>query len=150
MLNVQERCNKPEDLEAEGQAPQADESWKQAVADEKARLRRQGQQATAEAGPQAGPVPEADIRIFLAGLYTQTLVCLGDMAHPASGEAEHNLPEAQYLIDTIAMLKDKTKGNLTAEEGAYVDNILYDLRMRFVSASAREGAADGEGEEKAQ
>jgi len=132
----------PEEAQENTQEPrvQADEDWKKAVAEEKARLRQQGQTAAKEA------VPEADIRIFLAGLYTQTLVCLGDIAHPASGAVEQSLPEAQYLIDTIAMLKDKTKGNLSSEEGAYVDNILYDLRMRFVSASARGGAA-GESEE---
>ncbi len=137
----------PEEAQENTQEPrvQADEDWKKSVAEEKERLRRQERQAT----PEAGPPPEADIRIFLAGLYTQTLVCLGDIAHPASGEAEQSLPEAQYLIDTIAMLKDKTKGNLTAEEGAYVDNILYDLRMRFVSASAREGDAGGEQGEEA-
>jgi hypothetical protein len=123
---------------------QADEGWKQAVAEEKARLRQQGPQAAPAGEGEPGPPPEADIRIFLAGLYTQTLVCLGEIAHPASGKAEKSLPEAQYLIDTIAMLKDKTKGNLTDEEGAYVDNILYDLRMRFVSASARGGAPDVE------
>jgi hypothetical protein len=131
----------PEEANENTQEPrvQADEDWKKAVAEEKARLRRQ-EQAAGGPAERAAPVPEADMRVFLAGLYTQTLVCLGDIKHPASGEAEQNLPEAQYLIDTIAMLKEKTKGNLSAEEGAYVDNILYDLRMRFVSASAREGA----------
>ena len=131
----------PEETEqkAKDARVQSDEGWKKAVAEEKARLRRESKPAGAEA--QAEPVPEADIRIFLAGLYTQTLICLGDIAHPATGEVEKSLPEAQYLIDTIAMLKEKTKGNLTAEEGAYMDGVLYDLRMRFVSAAA--GAAEG-------
>ncbi len=124
---------------------QADEKYKKSVAEEKERLRREQQAAAPGEAASAGPPPEADLRIFLAGLYTQTLVCLGEIPHPASGETEKSLPEAQYLIDTIAMLKDKTKGNLTPEEAAYVDNILYDLRMRFVSASAR-GAAPGEAE----
>lgn len=136
----------PEEARENAQKPhvQADEDWKKSVAEEKERLRREEHQATT-AAKEAAPPPEADMRIFLAGLYTQTLVCLGDMPHPASGEVEQSLPEAQYLIDTIAMLKDKTEGNLTAEEAAYVDDMLYNLRMRFVSASAR-GAAPGAAE----
>lgn len=122
---------------------QSDEDWKKTVAEEKARLR---QQQGTDAGKKPEPVPEADLRIFLAGLYTQTLMCLGDVAHPATGEVEESLPEAQYLIDTIAMLKDKTKGNLTSEESAYIDGVLYDLRMRYVSATAREGTP-GQGQE---
>ena len=117
---------------------QSDEDWKKAVAEEKERLRRQRKPADTA----AEPIPEADIRIFLAGLYTQTLVCLGEVANPVTDEAERSLPEAQYLIDTITLLKDKTKGNLTAEEAAYMDGVLYDLRMRFVSAAAEPGAPD--------
>ncbi len=141
----------PDEAQDNTQEPrvQADEDWKKSVAEEKERLRREEQAAAAEDAAEAGPPPEADLRIFLAGLYTQTLVCLGEIAHPASGETEQSLPEAQYLIDTIAMLKDKTKGNLTPEEAAYVDNILYDLRMRFVSASAR-GTAPGAAESEAE
>ena len=117
---------------------QSDEDWKKSVAAEKERLRQENKQEPA--APDAEAFPEADVRIFLAGLYTQTLICLGDVAHPATGKVEQSLPEAQYLIDTIAMLKEKMRGNLTADESAYVDGVLYDLRMRFVSAAAEEGA----------
>jgi len=127
---------------------QADEDWKKAVAEEKERLRRE-REASGEATDARSPLPEPDIRVFMAGLYTQTLICLGEMENPVTGERKENLPEAQYLIDTIGMLQQKTSGNLTPDEGAYVENILYDLRMRFVNATAKQGAAGG-GKEAAQ
>ena len=118
----------------------ADEDWKKSVAEEKERLRQQQGEAEQPVNGPHPPLPEPDIRLFLAGLYTQTLICLGQIEHPATGEQEKNLPEAQYLIDTIAMLQQKTSGNLTPDEGDYVESILYDLRMRFVNATAREEA----------
>ena len=73
--------------------------------------------------------------MFLAGLYTQTLMALGLVESPVSGKKEARLEEAQYLIDTIKMLQEKTKGNLTQEESTYLENLLYDLRMRYIEAS---------------
>ena len=46
---------------------------------------------------------------------------------------EANLPQARYIIDTITLLKEKTKGNLTADEVNALDNILYELQSKFVS-----------------
>jgi hypothetical protein len=136
-----------EKQQQEGPRVQSDEDWKKAVAEEKERLHQQ-QTAGKQTGEPRPPLPEPDMRVFMAGLYTQTLMCLGEIEHPATGKREKNLPEAQFLIDTIAMLEAKTAGNLTPDEGAYVENVLYDLRMRFVSATTGEGTP-GEGEEAA-
>jgi hypothetical protein len=131
-----------------------DEDWKKAVADEKQRLREQEQAAGSdEAAPEAGPTqyPEPTIPVFLAGLYTQTLVALGVLENPLSGERTKNVAEAAYLIDTIGMLKEKTDGNLTEEEDAYFEHVLYDLRLRYVSAAGEPPQAQpepaGEGED---
>lgn len=91
-------------------------------------------------------MPEPDIQVFMAGLYTQTLMAMGSMPGP-DGQKEKNLPEAEYLIDTIAMLSDKTEGNLTEEESTYVENILYDLRMRYISAAGEQSAPPSEPQE---
>ncbi len=111
--------------------PQADEDWKEAVAEEKERLRREQ-----EAGPGhgAGAPPEVTFAGFVAGLYTQTLMALGELEEPRTGKRERRPGEAALLIDTLAMLKDKTEGNLTDEEADYLQRLLTDLRMRFVSA----------------
>ena len=119
-----------------------DEDWKKSVAEERDKLREEQapgpEQKQQESPPQA--LPEPDFRVFLAGLYTQTLVALGELENPVSHTKEKALPEAQFLIDTIDMLRKKTEGNLSAEEGDYLTSLLHDLRMRYVSAAgARPG-----------
>jgi len=62
-------------------------------------------------------------------------VHFGDIPDPVSGEkSEVNLPAAQQMIDILALLEEKTRGNLTAEERQLLDQILYELRLRFVEA----------------
>ena len=46
---------------------------------------------------------------------------------------EENLPQAKFLIDTLAMLKEKTKANLTQQESELLENVLYELRMQYIS-----------------
>jgi hypothetical protein len=110
--------------------PQADEDWKKAVAEEKERLRREQEAAPGEGG---GPPPEVTFAGFVAGLYTQTLMALGELEDPRTGRRERRPGEAALLIDTLGMLKDKTEGNLTDQEADYLQRLLTDLRMRFVS-----------------
>lgn len=60
-------------------------------------------------------------------------VHLGDVEDPVSGQpAAPNLPAAQQMIDLLAVLEEKTRGNLTAEERQLLDQLLYELRMRYV------------------
>lgn len=123
----------------------ADEDWKKSVADEKAKLREEQQKHERQPGPEpTGPLsfPEPSLQVFLAGLYTQTLIALGAVENPITGKKQGNTAEAAYLIDTIAMLQDKTQGNLTNEESSYLQNILTDLRMRYVSAAEQAGDED--------
>jgi hypothetical protein len=47
-----------------------------------------------------------------------------------------NLPLAKQTVDLIGMLKEKTKGNLAPDEGKLMENILYDLRIRYVKAAS--------------
>ena len=58
-----------------------------------------------------------------------------DAVDPSTGErAEPNLPAAAQMIDIIAMLQDKTKGNLLEPEAKLLDDLLYELRLRFLEA----------------
>jgi len=128
-----------------------DEGWKRAVAEERERLKKEQDQATRQQGPSpAGPPPKPDFRVFLAGLYTQTLMYLGEIENPVTRKTERNLPEAQYLIDTIDMLRQKTRGNLSTEEGQYLDGLLHDLRMRYVSAAERSTAQEDSSAEQGE
>jgi len=124
-----------------------DEDWKKTVAEEKARLRQQQEHeeqpsATSQPGA-ADALPEPNIQIFMAGLYTQTMVALGEIENPVTKKRAPDSREARYLIDTIAMLDKKMDGNLTPQEASYVRNILYDLRMRYVNRARAAGSDEG-------
>lgn len=84
-----------------------------------------------------GALPEADFTSFLLSLATSALFHMGLVADPESGErAEPNLQLARHTIDTVALLQQKTAGNLTAEEEELMTNLLTELRMRFLDATS--------------
>jgi hypothetical protein len=78
---------------------------------------------------------------FVLSLVHTAAVHFGDVADPGTGERHApNLPLAQQMIDILAMLEEKTRGNLSAEERQLIDQVLYELRLRYVEVS-RAGAA---------
>ncbi len=85
---------------------------------------------------QEGPLPEIDFTHFIFSISTSALIQLGEVQDPFTQKTAKNLPLAKQTIDLIGMLKEKTKGNLSAEEEKLIESILYDLRMRYVKASA--------------
>ncbi len=115
-----------------GTHKRVDENWKKQVEREK------GGKDEAEAKPR--PEPRADAGgpqqtgfiAFVSGLAMQAMMCMGEMPDPNTGLTRENLAEAKYLIDIIAMLQEKTKGNLTQEEAAAMEEAVYGLRMRYV------------------
>jgi hypothetical protein len=68
---------------------------------------------------------------------TTGLLHLGLAPDPVSGEKKVDLPQAKQAIDLLDLLKGKTAGNLTANESSMLDNVLYDLRMRYLDAVRR-------------
>ncbi|OGW60687.1 MAG: hypothetical protein A2V83_04180 [Nitrospirae bacterium RBG_16_64_22] len=73
---------------------------------------------------------------LLFSIHTGALAALGDVPDPHSAETRPDLQVAKHSIDLLGVLKKKTQGNLDADEERLLDNILYDLRMRFVQLSA--------------
>lgn len=73
-----------------------------------------------------------DFSAFILSLGSSTLMFLGVVEDPTKGEKMVNLPQAREMIDLLTILKEKTKGNLNKEEGILLDNLLFDLRMRYV------------------
>ena len=72
---------------------------------------------------------------FVLSLAHTAAVHFGDVADPVSGaKAEANLVAAQQMIDILALREEKTRGNLTAEERQLLDQVLFELRLRFVEA----------------
>jgi hypothetical protein len=80
-------------------------------------------------------LPRIDFSTFILSLSHSALMHLGEAPHPETGEVEKNLALARQTIDLIAMLEEKTKGNLSGEEERMVAQILFDLRMRYVELS---------------
>ena len=76
---------------------------------------------------------------FILSLATTAAVHFGDIADPGTGErVEPNLEAASQMIELIALMQEKTKGNLSDNEARLVDDLLYELRMRFVQAQQGE------------
>jgi hypothetical protein len=73
---------------------------------------------------------------FIVSLASSAAMHFGDIPDPDGGRRpEPNLEGARQMIDILALLEQKTKGNLTAEERQVLEQVLYELRLRFVEVS---------------
>jgi hypothetical protein len=82
---------------------------------------------------------EASIGAIIFSLATSAAVHFGDVPDSLSGEQQPpNLQAAKHMIDLLAVLEDKTRGNLTPEEAQLLKQVLYELRLRFVQAATNE------------
>ncbi|HEY2851188.1 MAG TPA: DUF1844 domain-containing protein [Gemmatimonadaceae bacterium] len=80
--------------------------------------------------------PELSFTAFVLSLASTAAIHFGDLPDPMSGKpGELNLDGAAQMIEILALLDRKTRGNLTAEERQVLEQVLYELRMRFVEAS---------------
>jgi len=79
-------------------------------------------------------MPQVTFPAFIMSLNTSVLYHLGEIADPATGKAQVDYDLARHGIDTLALLQEKTKGNLSAEEEGMLKGILYDVKMRFVQS----------------
>jgi hypothetical protein len=77
-------------------------------------------------------MPEINFSTFVMSLNASTLVHLGLTPDPLTGERATNLPLAKQTIDILAMLEEKTRGNLTDDEGRLLTHVLYELRVMYV------------------
>lgn len=80
-------------------------------------------------------MPEATFSTFVLSLSSSAMVHLGEVPAPETGRIEENVQLAKHTIDILCMLKCKTEGNLDSEEKRLLDDILYELRMKFVAKS---------------
>lgn len=86
--------------------------------------------------------PALSFAAFVLSLAHTAAVHFGDIPDPVSGRpAQQNLAAAQQMIDILALLEQKTRGNLTPEERQLLDQLLYELRLRFVEVQSGGGGA---------
>lgn len=84
----------------------------------------------AEAPGASGEIPLMDFNLLVLSLNTSALIQLGDAPDPDGGDAP-NLGMARHTIDTLAVLEQKTRGNLSGQEERLLHQVLFDLRMRY-------------------
>jgi hypothetical protein len=72
-------------------------------------------------------------------LATEAVIALGDAPDPATGAPEQDLPQAAALIDLLALLREKTEGHRSPEETRLLDEVIYDLQLRYVDATKSSG-----------
>ena len=82
--------------------------------------------------PTESPLPEIDFSAFIFSLSTSALFHLGEVPDPVTKERSKDLPLAKQTIDILGMLKEKTRGNLAPAEEKLMENILTDLRWRYI------------------
>jgi hypothetical protein len=117
-------------------SPETGEARESTAATETGAERKESAMPAAESTPelQHEELPEINFSAFVISLSTQALMNLGEIADPLTGKVEPDVAVAKQMIDIIGMLKDKTKGNLNASEDRLVEDILFDLRMKYVEA----------------
>jgi hypothetical protein len=77
-------------------------------------------------------MPEVTFPALVMSLNTSALYHLGEITDPQTGKRVVELDLARHAIDTLVLIQNKTKGNLTPEEEELLKNILYDIKIRFV------------------
>lgn len=82
-------------------------------------------------------MPEVTFSAFIMSLNTSVLFHLGEIADPVTGKKSIELDLARHGIDTLTLMQEKTKGNLSNEEEEMLKNIIYDLKLRFVQAAKK-------------
>ena len=82
--------------------------------------------------------PQLDFFNYVASLGFQAMIFLGEMPNPVTNQTEKSLKQAKFLIDTLVLIRDKTIGNLTKEEGELIKGSIYELQKRFVEIAQKE------------
>ena len=76
---------------------------------------------------------QIDFSTFIMSLTSSAFYHLGDMPDPSTGKKEVNLPAVQQTIDMLVMLREKTKGNLKEDEEKLVEQLIYELQVKYVA-----------------
>lgn len=129
-----------------------DSDWKSQAQAEKERLVAKQAEAPAKpakakgkakgpslaGGPAAGPggeemeLPEADFSTLVSSMVSQALMYMGAFPDPQTGKALVSLEYARFHIDLLAVLEEKTKGNITAEESSELQAVVRELQTRYL------------------
>ena len=139
--------------DSDGPKLQIDSDWKAQAQAEKERLAKEEAERSEKAGApgasgERGELPPADFRALMGVLASQAIMGLGAYTDPQSGGVVIDLQGARFAIDLLDVLKQKTEGNRTDEETTEIEQLLSELRARFVQIAqlvAQQQAQGGAG-----
>jgi len=124
---------------------QIDSDWKAQAQAEKKRMSEQAEASKAQASePDASAtasasrpeqVPPASLETLISTIATQALFSLGAIPDPRTNQRMTNLDLARHHVDTLAIVEEKTRGNLSDAEQAMISQTLYELRSRYIAVS---------------
>ena len=114
-----------------------DDDWKQQARAEKEQL-AQEEEKQQEKG--VGELPPVSFTTLISSYVTQAMLALGLLEHPALNKRMVDLDLAKFNIDMLAVLEEKTKGNLSPEEKKMLDEALHQIRMAYVQLAGGQAA----------
>ncbi len=91
-----------------------------------------------ESAKQSGEL-QMDFSAFILSLNASSMIHMGEIPDPHSMERSVNLPAAKHTIEILEIIEDKTQGNLDDTEKKLLEDILYNLRMKFMQNSQKDG-----------
>lgn len=120
-----------------------DESWKNSVENEKVHIF--GQENEGVAAPAESDQPEElNFSNYIASLGFQALIFMGEIPNPVTQQVEKNLGQSKFLIDTLLLLREKTKNNLIEQEDKLLNGAIYELQMKFIEILQKEQGTIGQ------
>ncbi len=124
-----------------------DEDWKSQAQSEKEELEKQQQEKAKESDEaKPGSMPPVTFETLVSTIATQAMMGLGRVPDPVSGNYIPRLDLAKFHIDTLGVLEEKTKGNLSKEEEEMLSGLSHQLRMDFVNGGYKPPPAPAEQE----
>ena len=109
-----------------------DDDWKAQVEKEKEQLEKEATSKSDDNAEQM-EMPEASFSMLITTLAMQAGSALGQFPDPVSGKPQINKPVAKHFIDTLALLEEKTSGNLDKQESELLTSTVHQLRMAFIA-----------------
>jgi hypothetical protein len=94
------------------------------------------QSISATSSTEPAQAPPVTFSSFVISLGSSSLMLMGEQLDPSQASIPVNLPQAKEIIDLLSVLEDKTKGNLTPDEQTVLRDMLYALRMKYVTLAS--------------
>ncbi len=116
-----------------------DDDWKEQVQKEKEDLqkRKESKQSDDATAHDSAALPPASFSLLVTTLATQAMAALGQVPDPIENKPVVRLELAKHYIDTLGVLEEKTKGNLSNQEAGMLEGILHELRMLYVGVKGK-------------